>query len=81
MSYKACPQCQKTNAIANASCVGCGCVLRDVPIQHQVIGTQRRMYVLKRLFSSLVTGCVLTGLFFALMAWLDQPAFMVLRFQ
>jgi hypothetical protein len=81
MAYKACSKCQKSNAISNADCVRCGRSLRHEPIQHEAIGANRRGYWIERLFSSLLAGGVATGLFFALMTWLDQPLLTVFQFQ
>jgi len=81
MTYKECPKCQKHNAIANRNCVKCGRMLLYEPVLHERRRTQTKQYWLERLFSSVLVGCAVVSLFFALMAFLEQPAFTIIPFQ
>ncbi|PKL77939.1 MAG: hypothetical protein CVV27_04250 [Candidatus Melainabacteria bacterium HGW-Melainabacteria-1] len=80
MSIKVCPKCQVKNAVGNRNCVKCGRSL----IHDRITSDQKKgnfyLYMMERLFSSVLAGCAVISVFFALMAILNQPAFTIFSF-
>lgn len=81
MTFKVCPRCQTQNAVGNRTCIKCARNLMYEEIQSHRKKGNFHLYVMERFFSSLLVGCAVVSLFFALMAVLDQPAFMLFPIQ
>lgn len=78
MSHKLCPKCQKKNAPGNRNCVKCGRTLLYETILSDRKKGSLSLYIMERVFSSVLVSCAVISIFFAVMTFLRQPAFSII---
>lgn len=77
-----CPRCQTKNAAFNRACIKCGRNMTYDALQSDSSKKKSNLYIyiMERVFSSVLMGCAVVSIFFALMAYLEQPAFTIFSF-
>lgn len=80
MSIKICQRCNTKNAPGNRTCIKCGRNMMYDAIQSEKKKGNFYLYIMERFFSSVLVGCAVISVFFALMAVLNQPAFSIFSF-
>ncbi|HEY9839085.1 MAG TPA: hypothetical protein V6D23_01420 [Candidatus Obscuribacterales bacterium] len=80
MGVKVCKRCQTTNALGNSNCIKCGRSLLYDSITSDKKKGNLYLYIMERFFSSVLVGCAVVSVFFAVMALLNQPAFTIFSF-